>query len=336
MSIYLRGNSYHLRKRVPLRFKAIEEREIVAVSLKTDSPRLAKRKADEVWNQLLEGWEAALCGDADGAQARYRVAKNVAAHRGVDFVAAPVLAAGALEDILSRVQKVPLQSGRLAQPADRRCGARGGRGTGADDRGALEEFWRISVDVIRGKTEDQVRRWKNLRLKAVKNLVGVIGNKALRDLTRADMSSFRDWWNEKIAKEGLTANSAQKDFTHIAHTLRVVDDSLGLALNLPVGGLKIKAGEKGTRRPFSVKWIKEKLLADGALDGLNAEARTILLALINTGARPSEVADIALNASLARSGSRRISAYISRSSSENVIPLFGSAARLANSRTVWK
>jgi integrase len=43
---------------------------------------------------------------------------------------------------------------------------------------------------------------------------------------------------------------------------------------------------------FSVKWIKEKLLAPGALDGLNQEARSILLAMVNTGCRPSELAGL--------------------------------------------
>ena len=34
------------------------------------------------------------------------------------------------------------------------------------------------------------------------------------------------------------------------------------------------------------------LLAKGALDGLNSEARAILLAMVNTGARPSEIANL--------------------------------------------
>lgn len=39
-------------------------------------------------------------------------------------------------------------------------------------------------------------------------------------------------------------------------------------------------------------WIKEKLLAPGALDGRNIEARNILRALVNTGARPGEIANL--------------------------------------------
>ncbi|WP_376775981.1 DUF6538 domain-containing protein [Rhizobium populisoli] len=69
MAIIRRGSTYHLRKRVPLRFRLIEVREHVAVSLHTDSEKLAIRKAEEIWSQLVEGWEMALRGDTGGAQA---------------------------------------------------------------------------------------------------------------------------------------------------------------------------------------------------------------------------------------------------------------------------
>ena len=63
-----------------------------------------------------------------------------------------------------------------------------------------------------------------------------------------------------------------------------------LGLVLPLSDLSLKKGESKHWPPFSAKWIKEKILAPGALDGLNTEARCILLGMINTGARPSELA----------------------------------------------
>jgi integrase len=42
------------------------------------------------------------------------------------------------------------------------------------------------------------------------------------------------------------------------------------------------------RPPFSDAWIKGKILATKALDGLNAEARGLILGMVNTGYRPSE------------------------------------------------
>lgn len=61
-----------------------------------------------------------------------------------------------------------------------------------------------------------------------------------------------------------------------------------LGLSLPLGELSFKEGEKQTRPPFSEDWIRLRLLASGALDGLNGQAHALLLGMINTGYRPSE------------------------------------------------
>ena len=50
--------------------------------------------------------------------------------------------------------------------------------------------------------------------------------------------------------------------------------------------------ETRTRPPFSPEWIRNKLLAPGALSGLNDEARGLLLGMVNTGYRPSEGAGL--------------------------------------------
>ena len=61
-----------------------------------------------------------------------------------------------------------------------------------------------------------------------------------------------------------------------------------LGLSLPLGELSFKEGEARTRPPFSDDWIATRLLASGTLDGLNGEARCLLLGMVNTGYRPSE------------------------------------------------
>lgn len=53
MKPILRGKTYHLRKRVPLRFVAIEPRKTVWISLHTDSEKMAKTKAPAAWSETL-------------------------------------------------------------------------------------------------------------------------------------------------------------------------------------------------------------------------------------------------------------------------------------------
>lgn len=102
------------------------------------------------------------------------------------------------------------------------------------------------------------------------------------------MLDFRQWWAERLEAEDLTANSANKDLTHFGMVLKRVNELKRLNIDLPLGSLKFKQEDAGRRPPFSDTWISTKLLAPGALAGMNTEARCILLGMINTGYRPSE------------------------------------------------
>lgn len=75
---------------------------------------------------------------------------------------------------------------------------------------------------------------------------------------------------------------------------KVIAKSKGFKLGYETSGLRLSthADDDETRALFSDKWIKEKLLAPGALDGLQTEARLIFLGMINTGYRPGEGAGL--------------------------------------------
>ena len=98
------------------------------------------------------------------------------------------------------------------------------------------------------------------------------------------MRSFGDWWIEQIEVLGLQASTANKNMDHVGKVLKLVNEEMGLKLVLPLGGLRLKEGEKVTRPPFSNAWIQNRLLAPGALDGLKPEAQAIILIMVNTGA----------------------------------------------------
>ncbi|VDC29490.1 hypothetical protein PARPLA_03106 [Rhodobacteraceae bacterium THAF1] len=98
---------------------------------------------------------------------------------------------------------------------------------------ALDAYWTLTKDKTLGKSEDQLRRWRNPRVKAVKNLVGVIGDKSLEEVTGDDMLEFRDWWMERIEREGLTPNSGNKYLIHIGDVMKTVNRMKRLGLVLP-------------------------------------------------------------------------------------------------------
>jgi hypothetical protein len=51
---------------------------------------------------------------------------------------------------------------------------------------------------VREKTADELRRWRNPGLKAFKNFINVVRNKAVNKLTADDMLIFREWLSELI------------------------------------------------------------------------------------------------------------------------------------------
>jgi integrase len=160
---------------------------------------------------------------------------------------------------------------------------------------ALELYWDLAREKAFGVSEDQLRRRKAPRQKAIKTFVAVVGDKDIASMSRDDMLDFRQYWLDRIEAGEVTANSANKDLIHLGEVLKTLNRIKRLGLSLPLGELSFKEGEARTRPPFSTDSIKTRLLAPGALDGLNAEARGLVIGMINTGYRPSEGAALTVD-----------------------------------------
>lgn len=325
--IMKRRNTYHLRRRVPVRYAPVESRKFVYASLHTDSKSVAEQKAPLVWQNQIEAWEARLAGDMDDAERRFEAATSLARIRGFRYLPALQVADLPREELLTRIEAVADRSG---EPDAREAAAVLG---GAAEppitvTRALELYWSFSRDQVMQKSEDQVRRWRNPRKKAITNFVAVLGDKAIAEISRDDMLKFRAWWMDKLEFEGLTANSANKDLVHLGAVLKLVNERKLLKLDLPLSDLSFK-DDGGEQRPsFSNTWIKDRLLADGALSGLNEEARAIVLAMVNTGARPSELAaltpgEILFDAPVPHISLKPVGRQLKSKNAKRIIPLLG-------------
>jgi integrase len=325
--VRLRGKTYQLYRRVPTRYHSVEPRKQILLSLHTDSKSVALEKAGRIWAQMVEGWEARLAGDTTDADKRLEAAKELAALRGFRYLDAPAVAALPREELLRRIEAVPVHNGVVDRfEAEALLG--GAPRSEITVSGALDLYWKLATDKTLGKSEDQLRRWKNPRIKAIKNLIAIIGDKAISDITGDDMLDFRDWWMGRIENEGLSANAANKDLVHLGDVLKTVNKMKRLNLALPLSDLSFKQGEAGKRPPFSKSWITEKLLAPNAMAGLNEEARAILLVMINTGARPSELAAltpecIKLDAEVPHISIEAVERQLKSRNAKRVIPVLG-------------
>ena len=291
----VKGTLY-LYKRVPKRYASVEPRKFVWISLHTDSLSVAKTKEAATWDQMVSAWEAKLAGDTTDAEQRFAASRDLAQARGFRYMRADQVSRLPTEQMRDRFAAIPGFKDKADSPDMLEAAALLG---GAQEPAltvsrALDLYWTLAKDKTLGKSEDQIRRWKNPRMKAVKNFIAVVGDKAIKHITSEDMLDFRNWWMERLEVEGLRPNSANKDLIHLGDVLKTVNKLKRLGLVLPLTDLAFKEADAKKRPPFSTRWITEKLMQPKALDGLNPEARAILLMMVNTGCRPSELA--ALNA----------------------------------------
>ncbi|WP_414811460.1 DUF6538 domain-containing protein [Paracoccus sanguinis] len=100
----LRGSIYYLYKRVPVRYRPVEPRRFIDMSLHTDSEADATAKAIEVWNQHVAAWEAALAGDTSSAEARFEAARELANKRGFRYLPATAVASLPYDEFMKRLQ----------------------------------------------------------------------------------------------------------------------------------------------------------------------------------------------------------------------------------------
>lgn len=289
--ILARGNKglLYLRRRVPVRFAEVDRRKIVWVALHTDSFAEAQKKAVAVWAEHMAAWEARLAGESTEAGERFEAARQLAAARNLRYLPARQVAALPLPELVERIKRVRGSGGR-PDPVEARALLGGVEPTTISVSGALATYWSLAADKTIGMSDDQKRIWRNPRKKAVKNFISVIGDKPLDQIDRDDMLDFRQWWMDRLAGGEVSANSANKEIGHLSSILQTVNEGKRLGLTLPIGKLSLKEGEQRARPPFSDEWIRDKLLKPDALAGLNSEARNILLTMVNTGARPSEIA----------------------------------------------
>ncbi|AUW42695.1 DUF6538 domain-containing protein [Rhizobium leguminosarum] len=160
----------------------------------------------------------------------------------------------------------------------------------------------IATSEIANKSPGQRRGWLNTKRRALNNFVAVVGDKPIGLITREDGKAFYKWWQQKIAPPSVdgkkqpathTPTCGNRDIGNMRLLYQKYHEYMGEEdVKNPFAKLGFSEKTKRTRPPFERGWILEKILAPGALRTLNDEARAIVLILIETGARLSEIANL--------------------------------------------
>lgn len=295
-----RDGFWHFARRVPTEFAALDPRGVVKQSTKikiADDRNGAKAAGvAEQMNAVLEGyWKGLVEGKAAEAQDRYDAARKRARAMGLEYAPAANVADMPLADILARVER--LMEEKAVGETDRARGIRAAVLGG-------EELPKILLSELFTKFEDQVtadltdlspdqrRKWRNPKVRALTNLITVIGDKPITQITTNDALDFSEWWQARVVDEDLNPGTANKDMGHIGRMIFVVNKRYRLGIGKVFDGMRLEGGIENSRPPYDPVYVQTKILAPGALAGLNSDARRVVFLIAGAGLRPSEAVNL--------------------------------------------
>ena len=287
MKLYLqlRGKKYYYNRRVPKHLREIEGRGDLKISLNTDSFEEAKAKAANINSKIEKRWDALLASDGDRAAECWQAANTIAKSYGFAFVGIDKLVdpdnIRNLADRLDAIEKerkvnhrptVEALLGTAKQPSV----------TLSD---ALNRYFSLTGEIQARKSENQIRKWKNPRIKAVSNFSKLIERDIpIEEISREMALDFRDWWLDRVLNEGKQPDTANKDIQHLNSIITKVSQALRLKDIEPFKGLRLKKGQNERTPPYSNEFIINHILNSNALAGLSLDHRLIFYMLIETGA----------------------------------------------------
>lgn len=329
-----RDGIWYLIRRVPKEFAELDRRVSVRVSTEiavADDPR-AIRAGDVVKKldiELNAYWRGLRDGQSAEARIRFEAAQRRARALNLPYQTAQEMSEGAINEILRRVS-VLVESNTIADNREVAAVLGGESRPSLRVSEMLAEFEQLQSATVGQMSPDQVRKWRNPKRRAIDNLLDVIGDKPLGDITRADAVAFRKWWQDKIAAQGLDIATANKDFGHISKMLYAIEITHQMGLQPVFTKLRIEGAVAAQRAAFLPAFVQSAILADGALDGMNDEARRLVYLVADSGLRLSEAANllpqsIHLNAEIPYVQIRAIGRKLKTDHSARDIPLVGAA-----------
>ena len=291
-----RGSMWHFVRRVPAEYAALDRRGVIRHStrVRIADDRVGRRAsgvAERLNAALEQHWKALAVKGCSSPPSRYDEARRRARELGFDYVTNDQLAVSPIERILERLEALVTKG--IVQDTNSRAALLGTEKPTAFPLSQLfAEFESATKDETRDMSPDQLRIWRNGRMRAVARFVKVVGDKPVTEITESDGVDYAEWWRERVLEEDIAVKSANKDIGQLSRMLK--DMSVRRRLNLPdiFKGLRLRGEIEKSRQPFDPVFIQERLITGGELAGLNEDARLVLFVMMETGLRPSEVVNL--------------------------------------------
>lgn len=308
-----RGDRWHYVRRVPNQYQALDKRGTVRKSLKTESLEIARKRRDELVIADDEYWATISQNTNDDyseqlkeqtykiAVQKYKAAKSTAMAHGFQYKPIDELARAQTADILDRLTVLEARTHPRNIPEKEFVDAL--MGTVKSPKVPISQAFEIYCNEIVaseliGKSDAQKRSWKKVKARAVNNFIALIGDIPISEITREHAKKFHNWWSKRIIPDdplikARSANSGNRDMGNLSKLYRQYWEYEGQE-DRANPFRKLRFSDSGGKEVlhFSNDWVRSKILVPGVFKGLNREAALIVYTLIETGCRPSEIANL--------------------------------------------
>jgi integrase len=289
-----RNGHWQFVRRVPSEYSTLDQRGIIKHSTKVPVAgdrrgSKASRVADAMNRELEAYWRGLIEGKAQEAADRYAEARRRARAMGFDYVGTDELSTRITAELVERFEKL---AGVVNDPGARAALLGYERQPSVKLSEVFPKFEHQTRTEVSDMSEDQLRRWKNGYKLAAADFMGVIGDKELTAITHGDVLDYVEWLEDRVADGEILAKTANKYIGRNSNMIREINRKLRLGLPDLFSGMRLKGGKTNTRPPFPAAFVQNSILAEGALAGLNDEARRAVYVIAETGLRLSEAVNL--------------------------------------------
>jgi integrase len=299
----LRGDTWHYVRRVPKAVRHIDNRTLIYRSLDTDSRKVARQRRDicadednQRWNEIMPNRFPSTPKDAN-----YRDASHRARSKGFNYQPMENLVSqNTVTDLLHRLIALePLKDSpqkKEERDADALLGSV--KTPSVTITEAMDLYLsEIVADELSSKSPEQITNFSKIKRRAVANFVNLNGDIDMRDITREHAHAVRKFWHERIhPKDGskpMSGSSGNKDLGSLRKLYRRYFEHIGEEeRENPFRNMRFKDKILTKVMPFKDDWVRSHILAPDVFEGLNRQGALLCMALIETGCRPSELANI--------------------------------------------
>lgn len=159
----------------------------------------------------------------------------------------------------------------------------------------IENFIKYEKHKLSDLDDRGFQKLINPKKLAIRKLIEFIGTDIqLVKLTRKMAKDYYDDLKTKIANKTIQENTAGKYLTHVRVLIKKYYEANDIEAKTAFDGLNFSA-PMNAREAFSVNYLKSKWIGNPIFDKLNLDARTLLFAMLDTGAIASELVGLIPN-----------------------------------------